>query len=86
MSNTARALLSVPRLAPGNGRLESEEGLARIRRFLEDWRMRADDNPDRFVDFEKELHAKIMEFEREVIAEQMARADVDVGAIVVDGT
>jgi hypothetical protein len=86
MSNTARALLSVPRPASGDQRLESEEALARIRRFLEDWRMRADDNPDRFVDFEKELHAKIMEFEREVIAEQMARADVDVGAIVVDGT
>ncbi|MEO5729474.1 MAG: hypothetical protein ABI134_33550 [Byssovorax sp.] len=86
MSNPARALVSVPSVASHGPRLESEEALARIRRFLEDWRMRAGDNPGSFVDFEKELHAKIMEFEREMIAEQMARADVDVGAIVVDGT
>jgi len=37
------------------------------------------------ADFEKDLHAKIMEYERELIAEEMARADVDAGAIVVDG-
>ena len=48
--------------------------------------MRAGDKPGSFADFEKELHAKIMELEREMIAEEMARADVDVGAIVVDGT
>lgn len=86
MSNTARTLVSVPGTGPRHDRLDSEQALARIRRFLEDWRMRAEDNPGSFVDFEKELHAKIMEFEREMIAEQMGRADIDEGAIVVDGT
>jgi hypothetical protein len=38
-----------------------------------------------FADFEKGLHAKVMELERELVAEEMARADVDVEAIEVDG-
>jgi hypothetical protein len=41
--------------------------------------------PGSFADFEKNLHKKVMEFEREVLAEEMARADVDVEAIVIDG-
>jgi hypothetical protein len=63
----------------------AEEALARIHRFVEDWRMRTPKKRGSFVDFEKELHAKVMEFEREVIAEDMARADVDVEAVVVEG-
>lgn len=85
MPNTARAIVSLPSSGPHHARLDSEEALARIRRFLEDWRMRAGDKPDRFADFERELHAKIMELEREMIGEEMARADIDVGAILVDG-
>ena len=85
MLNTARAIVSLPSPNPRHGRLDSEEALARIRRFLEDRRMRAGDKPGSFADFEKELHAKIMELEREMIAEEMARADIDAGAVVVDG-
>lgn len=43
------------------------------------------DKGKNFADFEKNLHAKVMEYERELLAEEMSKADVDVGAIVVDG-
>ena len=42
--------------------------------------------PGNFKDFEKELHAKVMEFERELLREQMTRADIDAEAICVEGT
>ncbi len=48
--------------------------------------MHRDDKPESFAEFEKSLHAKVMEFEREILAEEMARADIDAEAIVVDGT
>jgi hypothetical protein len=38
-----------------------------------------------FADFEKDLHRRLMELEREVIAGEMAGADIDAGAVVVDG-
>ena len=86
MSNTARALVALPSSAPRHGRLDSEEALARIRRFIEDRRMRTRDTAGNFSDFEKELHAKIMDLEREMLGEEMARADINEGAITVDGT
>src|SRR5262245_15770700 len=67
-------------------RNDSEKALADLRKFLEDRRMRTRDNWGNFADFEKDLHAKMMELERELMAEDMARADVDAEAIVVDGT
>jgi len=85
MTNAAIAVVPLPRSFAPQSHLGAEEALARIRCFVDDWRMRTRDKPGNFADFERELHAKIMEFEREVIAEDMARADVDVEAIVVDG-
>jgi len=85
MPNPARAIVSFPSPNPRNGRRDSEEALARIRRFLEDRRMRSGDKPGSFADFEKELHARIMDLEREMIAEEMTRADVDADVVVVDG-
>ncbi len=38
-----------------------------------------------FADFERTLHERVMEFERELLAEEMVRADIDAEAIVVDG-
>lgn len=62
-----------------------DEALVRIRRFLEDRRVRTKNKPGSFADFERDLHAKVMDFERELVAEEMARADIDAEAIVVDG-
>ena len=63
----------------------SDEALVRIRRFLEDRRVRTKNKPGSFADFERDLHAKVMDFERELVAEEMACADIDAEAIVVDG-
>jgi hypothetical protein len=84
MTNTARAIASSPS-PTARAPLGSEEALACIHRFLEDRRVPAKDKTESFADFEKELHAKVMEYEREMIAEEMARADIDAGAIVVEG-
>ena len=85
MTHAARVTLPSAEVVLRRARLGSEEALARVRRFLEDRRMRAEDKPGSFASFEKDLHAKVMEFEREMIAEEMARADIDVGAIKVEG-
>jgi hypothetical protein len=85
MSSTAHAIVSSVLSSPRRTPLGSEEALARIRHFLEDRRVPAKDKPRSFADFEKDLHAKVMEYERELIAEEMARADIDAGAIVVEG-
>ncbi len=58
--------------------------LENLRRFLETHRMREKAGPRSFEAFEQELHARMMEAEREIVAEQMARCDVDVGAVVID--
>lgn len=85
-------MITAPRvlapLPPPNARpkgLPSDEALARVRQFLEDRRVHTKDKPQNFAAFEKDLHAKVMEVEREMIAEEMARADIDVGAVVVEG-
>lgn len=43
------------------------------------------DVPKDFAVFERELHARVMALEREVLAEEFARADVSTDAIVVAG-
>jgi len=86
MTTTARTIVpSLHSVAP-QPRVGSQEALAHIHRFVEDWRMRTRDKRESFADFERELHARVMEFERELIAQDIARADVDVEAVVVEGT
>jgi hypothetical protein len=85
MDNTARATPPFPRPVALRPRPGFEQALARIRGFLEDRRMSAEKEHGSFADFEKDLHAKVMELEREVLGEDMARADVDVEAVVVAG-
>jgi hypothetical protein len=85
MTSNARAIIPFPESFVRRPQLRSEDALARIRRFLEDRGVPVKDKPGSFADFEKDLHAKVMEYERELIAEEMARADIDVGAIVVEG-
>jgi len=43
------------------------------------------ETPKDFGAFERDLHAQVMEVEREILAEEMARADVDAEAIEVNG-
>ncbi len=68
------------------GRCEAGVGaLEKLRRFLDTHRMRETAGPRAFERFEAELHARMMEAEREIVAAEMARFDVDVGAIVIEG-
>ena len=64
--------------------LRSDEALARVQLFLKDARMPTTTSGS-FADFERKLHERVMEFERELLAEEMSRADIDAEAIVVDG-
>ncbi len=82
---TTARVVALPLVPAPRPRVASEDALARLRRFLDDRRVPRDDKPESFADFEKSLHAQVMEFEREMVAEEMARADIDTGAVVVDG-
>jgi hypothetical protein len=41
--------------------------------------------PRAFEEFEKELHERMMKAERDIVAAEMARLDVDADAVVIDG-
>lgn len=74
----ARAATSVPKeSAPST--------LEKLREFLETARMKEKLGPHAFAEFEKELHARMMEAERDIVAAEMARLDVDADAVVIDG-
>jgi hypothetical protein len=59
--------------------------LEKLREFLETGGMRSKTGPRSFADFERELHERMMEAERDVVAGEMARLDVDVDAVVIAG-
>ena len=74
----AKAATSVPS--------ESAAGpLEKLREFLETHRMKTKTGPRAFADFERELHARVMGVERDLVAIEMARHDVDADAVVIDG-
>lgn len=56
-----------------------------VREFLEDHAMQGKTGARDFYEFEKALHAKLMEAEREVLAGVMAASDVDADAIEIEG-
>ena len=59
--------------------------LAMLRRLLEDADMRRRLPKESFADFETRLHSQLQQVEREVLGEELARADVDAEAICVQG-
>ena len=56
-----------------------------VRRFLEDHAMAGKTGPREFYDFEKALHERLLEAEREIVADVMAASDVEADAIEVEG-
>jgi hypothetical protein len=62
------------------------QALARVQAFVKDHRMRWKDMPGGFGAFEQGLHERVMAYERELLAEEMADADVNAEAIEVAGT
>jgi len=59
--------------------------LEKLREFMETHRMKSKMGPQSFADFERDLHARVMEVERDLVATEMARHDIDADAVVIDG-
>lgn len=60
--------------------------IAKLRRILEDEGMRKKGADESFAKFEERLHAQLQEVERDLLGEELERADVDAAAIEVEGT
>lgn len=56
-----------------------------IRRFLEDHAMQGKTGARAFNDFEDALHQRLLEAEREILADVMSASDVDADAIEIEG-
>lgn len=56
-----------------------------IRKFLEDHAMHGKTGAREFYEFEKSLHQRLLEAEREIVADVMGASDVDADAIEIDG-
>jgi hypothetical protein len=61
------------------------KALRGIRAFVDAQRVKQGKQGASFADFERGLHAEMMKVEREVIAEELQRADVDGDVVLVDG-
>jgi hypothetical protein len=59
--------------------------LNKLREFMETHRRKAKMGPQSFADFERDLHVRVMEMERDLVAEEMSRHDIDADAVVIDG-
>jgi hypothetical protein len=62
-----------------------ERVLDGVRKFLEDHAMVGKTGAREFYEFEKALHARLMEAEREIIGSVMSASDVDADAIEIEG-
>lgn len=56
-----------------------------INKFLEDHAMQGKTGAREFYEFEKALHERMLEAEREIVADVMAASDVDADALEIDG-
>lgn len=56
-----------------------------VRKFLEDHAMAGKTGAREFSDFEKTLHERLLEAEREIVADVMEASDVDADAIEIEG-
>jgi hypothetical protein len=59
--------------------------LEKLREFVETHGMKEKVGPQAFADFERELHRRFLEAERDVIADEMARFDTEADAVIIDG-
>lgn len=62
------------------------QALAEVEAFVHDRSMSWKEKPGGFAAFERDLHERVRAYEREVLAEEMGRADIDTEAITVEGT
>jgi hypothetical protein len=72
-------------LASESRRAFHDKVLDGIRKFLDAHAMSGKTGARDFYQFEKELHARLMEAEREIVGDVMAASDVDADAIEIEG-
>ena len=63
----------------------SQGALDALREFVEEHRVRHKLPGGEFASFEKQLHERVMGVERELVAEELERADVDAEAVEIEG-
>ena len=61
------------------------DALEKLRDFLETRGMREKIGPLGFAQFERELHERVMQVERDIVAAEMQRFDTDADAVVIEG-
>ena len=59
--------------------------LEKLREFLETEGMKSKTGPRSFADFEQELHERMMKAERDIVAAEMSKLDIDADAVVIGG-
>jgi len=63
----------------------SNDPLAKLREFLETRAMKDKMGPGAFAQFERELHERLMEAERDLVGAEMAKLDIDADTVVIAG-
>lgn len=79
-------LVSSPPADPVVARRRGDVALDDLRGFLDDARMQKKTGSRGFAEFERSLHAKLMEVERELVGEAIEQADIDAAVVLIDGT
>jgi hypothetical protein len=69
----------------GSGGFGRQNRLDKFGAFLEAERVKKKTGAQAFADFEQRLEERMAELRRDIIAEEMARLDVDAEAVVIDG-
>lgn len=59
--------------------------MEKLREFLETEGMKSKTGPRSFADFEQELHERMMKAERDIVAAEMSKLDIDADAVVIGG-
>jgi hypothetical protein len=82
---TSNAAGSIGHSGARGGSMGKADPLEKLRVLLEDLRVKKKASPGTFAEFERELHERMMECERDIVASEMARLDADAEAIVING-
>ena len=83
MTTSNRAAATIPSTSVPSEALRGP--LEKLREFLETEGMKSKTGPRSFADFEQELHERMMKAERDIVAAEMAKLDIDADAIVIGG-
>jgi hypothetical protein len=78
------------RVSPGHEATRVLDGAAstpleKLRKFLDTAGMNGKTGPRAFAEFERTLHERLLEVERDVIKTEMQKFDLDADAVVIDG-